>query len=306
MDYRLALLLHVPLGLILDSDDVARLHAPELDPHSVDAVVGTLQSIAACSYIQNQFDWMGASQAILKLSGHHGIRWSYKGQPDYPSDWVGLSERPIVFSYQGEPCWMNTPLLAVVGSRTPSSETLMWMRRDLSEFLRISRVGIVSGGARGIDQCAHRIAMECDRPTVCILPSGLMNPYPFHHEHLWAQIRAKGGCMMSTCSLNEPLRKSFFHMRNRWIAGLSPICFVAEANRRSGTLLTARRALEEHREICTLPVFPMSPQGLGNLDLLFTGAHPLRDHRDLLSLWDLYSHRQLELNPAAAQGLQCE
>src|SRR5690606_30260774 len=129
-------------------------------------------------------------------------------------------------------------------------------------------IGVVSGGARGVDQWAHRLAVDYGNPTVCVLPTGILNPYPSGNESLWRAILEGGGCMLSTFALDEPLRKWAFHARNRWIAGLARVCFVAEANRRSGSLLTANLAACEGREVCTLPVFPLNGQGLANLDLI--------------------------------------
>jgi DNA processing protein len=285
MDYRLLLLMQMPLGLPLDQIDVEYLLAPELDPTSRSQVTAAVMSLAAKNFLYANPHWMESSYQMLKLGERHGIRWAYQGQSEYPEQWTKLSQRPVIFNFQGEPVWKQMPLLSVVGSRTPATATLLWMQRELSHFLRGHNLGVVSGGARGVDQWAHRLAIECHRPTVCILPSGLLNPYPFEREDLWRQIRDKGGCMLSTCGLQEPMRKSFFHIRNRWIAGLSEMCFVAEANRRSGSMLTARLANEEHKTVCTLPVFPTANQGLGNLDLISQGAFFLRDHKDLASLW---------------------
>lgn len=286
MDYRLCALLHLPLGLKVQSIDIEKLLAPELDPNSKEQVVASLSSIEAKIYLEKHPDWPEISRAILVTSERHGIRWLHLGHENYPQSWSALSYRPAIFSYQGEPAWLECEFISVVGSRTPATDTLLWMQRELSAFLVGRKVGVVSGGARGVDQWAHRMALDCGRPTICILPSGLLNPYPFGRENLWRQIRDNGGCMISTCALEEPLRKSFFHIRNRWIAGLAPLCFVAEANRRSGSQLTAKLAFEEHKTVCTLPVFPTATQGLGNLDLIADGAIFLRDHLDLQVLWD--------------------
>lgn len=96
------------------------------------------------------------------------------------------------------------------------------------------------------------------------------------------------------------MRKSFFHQRNRWIAGMGRGCFVAEANRRSGSLIAATRAGEEGRELCTIPVGPLATQGLGNLDLLADGAALLRDHRDFVTFWSRVSR------PRSLQRLQSD
>lgn len=234
----------------------------------------------------NQVYGVGSEVAlrILERSDERGIVWSYKGCTDYPLAWNGLSRGPLLFSYMGNPVWNQKPALAVVGSRTPMRETTQWMQREFSEFLRVSDVAIVSGGARGVDQCAHRLAMDNGRPTVCIFPSGLLNPYPPGVEAMADRIVGSGGAVISTFLLEQPMRKALFHIRNRWIAGLSGATFVAEANRRSGSALSARLAFEENREVATLPVFPLSSQGLGNLALLNDGATLIRDAKDLITL----------------------
>ena len=105
--------------------------------------------------------------------------------------------------------------------------------------------------------------------------------------------------MLSTFGLDDPLRKWAFHVRNRWIAGMSRVCFVTEANRRSGSTLTASLAIEEGRDVCTLPVFPMGDQGLANLDLISNGATMIRDYQDLEVLMDYSS-------PALLESAKCE
>jgi len=287
MDFLKLLLMHLPTGLALDSDDLVRLEAA--DRYSCESVVDAAASFEARRFLAVTPAWADLSEQKLKVSEKYGIRWCTFADSQYPQQWKALSFHPPIFSYRGEPAWLAIPMIAVVGSRTPARTTLNWMQRELSHFLRIREVGVVSGGARGIDQWAHKISMECNRPTVAILPSGLLNPYPIGMDPFWQEIVDKGGCVLSTCGLNAKVSRDHFQTRNRWIAGMSPMCFVAEANRRSGSLLTARLAIEEQRTLCTLPVFPMAEQGLGNLDLLTNGAIMLRDHRDLTALWDVES-----------------
>lgn len=286
MDYRLYLLIQCPLGLKLSISECESLVAPQLDAHDIQAVLDCVQSEPAKSYLQKKPQWLESSNEILETSHRHGVRWSYPGQSDYPDSWLGLRPKPWIFSYRGEPCWQYVPLISVVGSRTPSPETMQWMQREFSRFLKLGQAGVVSGGARGVDQWSHRIAMDCGQPTICVLPTGILNPYPDGCEALWERVIVGGGCLISTVSLHEQLRKGFFQTRNLWIAGLSPMCFVVEANRRSGSMLTAAAASKQGRTLCTLPVFPTATQGLANLDLINDGAFMIRDHLDLLTLWN--------------------
>lgn len=229
-------------------------------------------------------DWREKCEKVWEQSGKLGIRWSYPGLDDYPIAWSRMNEPggPPLFSYKGEPVWLNTPTISIVGSRTPMRETCLWMQREISQLLDLSNIAVVSGGARGVDQWAHRICMDSGRPTVCIFPAGLTKIYPPGSENLFQRILDSGGAWVSTFPLDQEMRKRMFIARNRWIAGLSPVTFVVEANRRSGSSLTAALAHSEGRDLCTLPVSPYSPQGLGNLDLLKDfKATMIRDYRDL-------------------------
>lgn len=262
--------------------------SPDVDVGNVEGVVARLSSQGAKLYLANTPDWVEVSRKILEQSAKQGIRWSHIGHSDYPALWNFLSERPVIFSYLGEPCWKKDKCLSVVGSRTPMPETARWMNRELGEFLTRHEVCVVSGGARGVDQRAHRLAMDTGRPTICILPSGLLNPYPPGNGDLWRAIQESGGCLMSTCRLDEPMHKGFFHRRNRWIAGLSRLCLVAEANRRSGSILTARLVGEEGRALCTVPLSPMSEQGLGAFHIWIEyDAAFVRDWLDLKVIWGM-------------------
>lgn len=298
MDTLLLFLMHTLGDLKITEEDLLALL--NLQPADRFALEEMLISSRSRLYVAQNPDWFQSSLRLLSETRSRGIRWCRFGDPDYPVEWLNLSHKPLLFHYMGEPVWRTQPLLAVVGSRTPMQETMMWMQRELGIFLRQNEAGVVSGGARGVDSWAHRISMECGRPTVCILPSGVLRPYPSGSEPFLRDIVREGGAVLSTFHPFSDMRKSHFAIRNRWIAGISPLCFVVEANRRSGSMLTADCAQQEHRSICTLPVFPHSDQGLANLDLLMDGAAMIRHAADLKTVWDL------NLRPTLFQAAKCK
>jgi DNA processing protein len=254
-------------------------------------------------YQKHHFVNEAEAHRVWEISLDEGIRWSWPGENDYPAGWTNLLDKvgPPLFSYKGEPVWTQWPLISVVGSRTPMRDTCLWMQMELPRFLALEPAAVVSGGARGVDQWAHRLCMDAGRPTVCVFPSGLHNPYPPGFEGFSERILATGGALVSTYALEQGMRKRFFLERNRWIAALSTVTFVVEANRRSGSSMTAKLAREEEREVCTLPVFPRSVQGLGNLDLLNEKASMIRDHQDLLGIFRLNKWR---LSPGSLERLE--
>jgi DNA processing protein len=209
------------------------------------------------------------------------------GGTDYPEVLLGVPEAPNVLWFKGHPSWVGRPLLAIVGSREPSSDALQWMQWHLARALCELRVGVVSGGARGIDQRAHWISVEQSLPTLSLMPVGLMQRYPPAFCEYEDAILETRGAVVSHFPPDMPLHKVNFIQRNRVIAALSRIVFVVEARRRSGSLLTAYAAANLGITVCTIPVSAISTVGQGNLDLLSEGATIIRDSEDLKVAWAL-------------------
>jgi len=303
MDYRLALLLHTYQGLKLSSHDlVALLALSTFNAHDPLNVVHCLAGDSRL-YIERHPDWWRRSEEVIHTSRDRGIRWSYPGLDDYPRGWYGIKKQPLLFNYKGEPVWNQLPLISIVGSRTPLVDTCLWMQKELPRFLAQTGAGIVSGGARGVDQWAHRLALGAKVPTICIFPSGILNSYPPAREDLWESILLQDGCLMSAYPIHEPMRKHAFIERNRLIAALSDVTFIAEANRRSGSYMTAKLAMKLEREIATLPVSVNAYQGFGNLELIATwNAHMIRDAEDLATFFN--RNRGKHSGPRFTQGIQ--
>lgn len=216
-----------------------------------------------------------------------GAKILYPGHPEYPAPFLFLEAPPLFLSVLGESPWVHRQCLSVVGSREPDRRVVEWMDVQLSRVLETGSLVTVSGGARGVDQRAHAVSLRLGKPTVVFIPSGLARPYPSALDAWIPDILKCGGAIVSEFPPWEPMHKRNFEKRNRLIAGLGRVLFVAEAKRRSGSLMTARLARECSRTITVLPSFPGESCAAGTLDLLFDGAFPIRDAEDLLSLFDL-------------------
>jgi DNA processing protein len=234
-------------------------------------------------------------QKLDDWTKNHELKWTYPLSPDYPHRLLTLTKPPLILCYRGRPIWQELELLAVVGSREPSRDSIDWMRQHLLGFLNDVEVAVASGGARGVDRQAHELTILAGRPTVAFLPAGILQTYPSNHRDLFAEIVNQGGAVISGFAPDAKMQKSFFHARNRWIAGIASVTFIVEAQRKSGTHLTAKMALEENRSICTLPVSPLAGKGLANLDLLYEGAQMIRDKNDLM----LFFGRELRMSALA-------
>jgi DNA processing protein len=231
-----------------------------------------------------------------------GVQFTHPGDGAYPASFVQMPGAPILFSFRGHPSWASGPSIAVVGSREATQLSHVWMEDCFAEFLRREKPVVVSGGARGIDQLAHQLALRNHCPTVVALPSGLNNIYPKNLESWQSRIIDGGGCLMSEYEHDEEMRKHFFRDRNRLIAGLGGTTLLVEGRRRSGSLLTAHKTVEIGKNVLVVPGHPGDSSHLGNLDLLHDGATMVRDAEDLCTCFRVELNLPLEASPIASQS----
>jgi DNA processing protein len=218
----------------------------------------------------------------------------------YPAHLRLLEDPPQILTWWGELNHNFSDSLSVVGSRHAAKGTMLWMEQHLDRFFSQVPVVCVSGGARGVDQKAHLLAIRNKRPTICVLPSGLNHIYPSGLNQWKSLILDGGGAIVSPFSPFDHMQKRFFIERNRYIAGWSKLTFVLEAKRRSGTMLTARWAQQFGRDLAVLPSAP-TDCGMGGLDLIVDGAYPIRDQYDLLQAYQLARIKSWPI--CAANGL---
>jgi DNA processing protein len=171
----------------------------------------------------------------------------------YPSSLREIYDPPIVLYVKG--AWsecLDRPCIAVVGSRrcsTYGQNSALMLARDLAQ----RGVTVVSGFARGIDAAAHRGALEAGGRTVAVLGTGIDEYYPRDHKKLAEEILGSGGAMVTQFPLGTPPVSENFPYRNRIISGLSLGIVVVEAAENSGSLITARLAIEQNREVFAVP-----------------------------------------------------
>jgi DNA processing protein len=171
----------------------------------------------------------------------------------YPSSLREIYDPPIVLYVKG--AWsecLDQPCIGVVGSRrcsTYGQNSAIMLARDLAQ----RGVTVVSGFARGIDAAAHRGALDAGGRTVAVLGTGIDEVYPRDHKKLAAEILDRGGALVSQFPLGTPPVSENFPYRNRIISGLSLGVVVVEAAENSGSLITARLAMEQNREVFAVP-----------------------------------------------------
>lgn len=205
---------------------------------------------------------------------------------DFPTALSELEELPYLLRVEGGAIWKNLDGLAVVGSREPRSVSLLWMEVHLKRFMQQNPCYISSGGARGIDQKAHSLAIETKTPTLVFLPSGLDKVYPANMNGIKQEIIDQGGAFISEYQSDQEIRKFHFVQRNRLISGIARATLIIEAHKKSGTMITAKEAVEQHRPVWVLPGHPLDSAMEGNNDLLISGATPVVGAQDLNCLFE--------------------
>lgn len=199
----------------------------------------------------------------------------------YPSLLKQIDSAPPALYVRGEVKALSVPQVAVVGSRnaTPAGlENARLFSRELAK----SGIAINSGLALGIDGAAHRGALDVNGITVGVLGTGVDRIYPRRHEALAEQIVASGGAIVSEYSLGTEPHAGNFPRRNRVITGLSMGTLVVEAAIRSGSLISARLALEQDREVYAIPGSIHSPVSRGCHALIKQGAHLVESAADIV------------------------
>ena len=203
------------------------------------------------------------------------------GSDDYPELLEQLADSPERLYVRGDPACLHLPAIAIVGSRHPTAGGLK-NAREFARHLGRSGFCIVSGLAQGIDAEAHRGALDVDAPTVAFVGHGLDRIYPASNLELARSIESHGA-LVSEFPAGTPPRKAHFPQRNRLISGLSFGTLVVEAARQSGSLITARLAAEQGREVFALPGSIHNPLSRGCHRLIRDGAKLVESADDILS-----------------------
>ena len=213
-------------------------------------------------------------EAVVALGGRH----IFIGEPDYPLPLAQISDAPPALSLLGRSDMLAKPTIGIVGARNASTNGKRFAEA-LARTLAKGGIVVASGLARGIDAAAHTGALAGD--TVAVVAGGADVIYPKENTTLYESIRKHGAILSEMPPGTEPTARHFPN-RNRIISGLSLGVVVVEAALRSGSLITARQAGEQGREVFAVPGFPLDPRARGTNDLIRNGATLIESADDIL------------------------
>ena len=219
------------------------------------------------------------ARAELAASQSLGVTLLAPEEAGYPPRLSTIDDAPPLLAVRGALETLMRPMIAIVGSRNASAAGLKFagqLARDLGEAGFI----IISGLARGIDQAAHRASVASG--TVAVLAGGHDRIYPSEHEDLLAAILDANGAAISEKPPGHEPRARDFPRRNRLISGAALGVVVVEAAQRSGSLITARMANEQGREVFAVPGSPLDPRAAGTNDLIKQGATLVTEAADVI------------------------
>ncbi|MEM0955754.1 MAG: DNA-processing protein DprA [Pseudomonadota bacterium] len=247
------------------------------------------------------------------------------GDSRYPPLLSQIDYPPALLYVAGDIATLSQPQFAVVGSRRCSASSAR-VAMEFAAGLVTADYGVCSGLALGIDAAAHRAALAAGGNTIAIVATGIDRCYPERHRSLWQDI-VKQGAVVTEFNPGVSPRRENFPQRNRLISGLSVGVLVVEASLRSGSLITARSALEQNREVFAVPHSVLDPGGAGCHQLLRQGAglatcvadliteaaslravHDLREHNGrqpparLRPVWECLGHDALSVDELASTG----
>jgi DNA processing protein len=284
-------------------DDVARLRLIRTEgvgPLTYRRLMGRFGTVAEALAAVPELARLGGRAAAPRIFGQTeaerelaalrrmGARPVFLDSPDYPALLMEMADAPPMLAVLGDVAALSARCVGVVGARNASANG-MRLAQDLAGALAAELV-IVSGLARGIDAAAHQGALAAGR-TVAVIAGGIDVPYPPEHESLQKRIAERGAVVAEAPLGTAPIGKHF-PKRNRIIAGLVLGLVVIEAAPRSGSLLTARLANDEGREIFAVPGSPLDPRCHGSNDLIRQGAHLTETAQDVLANLPDHPRRQ--------------
>lgn len=264
---------------------------------SAAAALAALPDIASASGVSG-YAAASIADAEAEIAAAHdaGARALFFGAADYPSALVDLPDAPPILWAMGDPAHAAKPMVALVGARNASSLGTR-MAAKLAEGLTDAGYAVVSGLARGIDAAAHAAALRTGGSTVAVQAGGVDVIYPAENAALAARI-AESGLRLSEQHVGLAPLARHFPLRNRIVSGLCRAVVVVEAASRSGSLITAKTALDQGRDVLAVPGHPFDARASGCNMLIRDGAILVRGVDDVLQAMGVTEKSAAAVPPA--------
>lgn len=257
--------------------------------------LGLFRDVAIRNYLKNRSTIV--PETLAKVCEAKGIQIISYFDEEYPQSLKEIHDPPVVLYVMGN-LPQNTYSIGIVGSRMATAYGLK-CARFFAQSMVAGGIPVISGGATGIDSAAHAAALESDGVTVAVLGCGVDVAYPAKNKQLFQGILKRGALVSEFPPGTQPQAR-FFPLRNRIIVGLSRGVIVCEAAAKSGALITARCAADEHREVYCVPGNIFEPTSIGCHNFIQQGAHLISDPREIFVDREAYFEK-LKRGPVTEQ-----
>ena len=287
----------------MDGDErIARIQlarTPGIGPLTYSKLISTYKSgVAALEALPDRIRATGhravklytrsQAQREIEQTERHGAKILLSSDPDYPTLLREMAPAPPIITVLGNTELTKSRCVAMVGARNASAAG-MKLARTMAHDLGQAGIVVVSGLARGVDTAAHNGALESG--TIAVIAGGIDNIYPAQNTELRHRI-AETGLIISESAFGHEPRAKDFPRRNRLITGLSLGVVVVEAAQRSGSLISARCAADQGRDVMAVPGSPLDPRTRGSNGLIKSGATLVELADDVLEVISPYTHNQ--------------
>lgn len=261
-------------------------------------------------FTKRQIEKLGATklesaEKIVATCEKYGWQIVTPDERIYPAGLRKLSDMPVVLYVDGDiSCLRGKVIIAVVGTRKPSNESVA-IARKISTDLAMAGAVVVSGGALGIDSAAHEGTLEAKGKTVCVLGCGLGTDYLKDNEPLRREV-SRNGALVTEYPPMTGASRATFPARNRIISGMSHGVLVIEAGEKSGSLITAKRASEQSRDVFAIPGSILSTAYNGANALIRDGAKVVAGAKDILAPYAVMYPDRLNLDAIPQEPVKIE
>jgi len=239
---------------------------------------GKKTKLKCCTIDQAQNEW--------DQTERYGAHYIFAGDSNYPPQLCHIDDAPPVLTVFGNKLYLKQDIIAFVGTRNASLSGCR-LTQQLAQEIGKQGYAVSSGLARGIDTAAHQGSLA--QGTIAVIAGGINHIYPKENSNLYHQIAEKG-CILAESPFNAVPKAEHFPRRNRIISGISWGVVVVEAAVRSGSLITARLAGEQGREVMAIPGNPMDPRAAGPNKLLKSGATLITSADDIIEAVNYMKH----------------
>ncbi|HOY47217.1 MAG TPA: DNA-processing protein DprA [Alphaproteobacteria bacterium] len=248
------------------------LRTPGIGPAKYNELIRKFGDIySVVSFLSNDEKIKDLVNRELEIAQKLGIIYLSDDNPLYPENLRKIKNHPPVLTVRGNVSVFNKSAVSMVGTRHATGAGIRFMS-DLAESFAKNEYVIVSGMAMGTDTAAHRGSLKVsgDSQTIAVLAGGVDNIWPLENEYLYSEIIERGAIISEMPIGMTPMAKNFIQ-RNHWIAGLSDKLILGEADLKSGSMTTARFAIEYNRDVWAIPSHPMDSRSAGPNSLIKEG-----------------------------------